>query len=112
MSKHLLSPPQSIGSSFSLNNWQGWFADVWKAITQGLVISKKSGTLGSAALTSGIATVATTFVTANTLIFLTPITPSAIGTWTVTRTPGTSFKVSSSNGADASTFAYLLVEPV
>lgn len=68
---------------------------------------------GVVTLTAGSAVVADTSVTANSLIFLTAQTtggtPGFLGV--STRTPGTSFTITSSSGTDTSTVAYQIFEP-
>ncbi|MDT3443987.1 MULTISPECIES: polysaccharide deacetylase family protein [unclassified Pseudofrankia] len=78
----------------------------------------KEGTnarLGAAALSSGSATVSTTAVTANSRIFLAPQNLSGVSTpqpiAVSARTPGTSFTIASASSADASTIAWMIVEP-
>ncbi len=69
--------------------------------------------MGTATLTAGTATVSTTAVTATSRIFLTGQadggTPGALRV--STRTPGTSFVITSSSGADTSTVAWLIMDP-
>lgn len=68
---------------------------------------------GTSTLVSGSAVVSNTNVTASSRIFLT--TQSIAGSHgflhVVSRVAGTSFTVNSSNGADASTFAWLIIQP-
>lgn len=68
---------------------------------------------GTATLVSGAVVVSTTNVTASSRIFLT--TQSVSGTHgylrVVSRVAGTNFTVNSSSGTDASTFAWLIVQP-
>lgn len=64
--------------------------------------------VGTATLVAGTATVTCPVVTANSLIFLT----NGTGWCRVsTRTPGTSFVITSSSGADTSAIGYLLINP-
>lgn len=91
--------------------------------TAGLLLSTaggglriKSGTnakIGTAALVAGTVTVATTAVTAASLIFLTSQadggTPGFLRVTAITA--GTSFVITSSNAADTSTVAWLIIEP-
>lgn len=69
--------------------------------------------MGTAVLIAGAATVATTAVTASSRILITSQvdggTPGFIRV--SARTPGTSFVITSSNGADTSTVAWFIVEP-
>jgi len=72
-----------------------------------------ANSFGSVALVGGTATVATTAVTANSLIFL---TSQALGTVTVAsaldvtaKTAGTSFVITASQGTDTSTIAWMIV---
>ena len=68
---------------------------------------------GTSTLVSGASVVSNTNVTASSRIFLT--TQSVSGSHgslhVVSRVAGTSFTVNSSNGADASTFAWLIIQP-
>lgn len=68
---------------------------------------------GVATLAAGTVTVANTSVTASSRIFLTTNTPGGTpGFLTVSaRTPGTSFTITSSNGADTSVVAFEIFEP-
>lgn len=80
-----------------------------------LAISVKEGPsarMGAVALIAGSLVVANTTVTAKTRIFLTSqVDGGAPGFVRVSaRTAGTSFTITSSNGGDTSTIAYLLVE--
>jgi len=69
--------------------------------------------MGVATLAAGTVVVANTSVTANTRIFLTCQTPGGTpGFLRVSaRTPATSFTILSSNAADTSVVAWLMVEP-
>ncbi len=68
---------------------------------------------GSVALVGGTATVATTAVTANSLIFLTVQALGGVGTAqgvaVTAKTAGTSFVITSADGADTSTIAWFIV---
>lgn len=69
---------------------------------------------GTATLTAGTVVVANTSVTANSRILLTGQAPNGgtPGSLAVSaRTPGTSFTILSSSGADVSTVAYEIFEP-
>lgn len=69
-------------------------------------------TMGTATLTAGTVTVNTTAVTANSRVFLTGQVAGVTGALRVNaRTPGTSFTITSSVGADAGAVAWMLVEP-
>jgi hypothetical protein len=70
--------------------------------------------MGIATLVAGGVTVSNTSVTANTRIFLTNnnTNAGAVGfLYVSTRTVGASFQIVSSNGADVSSVAWLLIEP-
>jgi hypothetical protein len=69
--------------------------------------------MGTVNLTAGTATVSNTSVTANTRIFLTVQAVSGtVGTLYVDgRVAGTSFTITSTEIADTSTIAWLLIEP-
>lgn len=78
----------------------------------------KEGTnarLGAITLSSGSATVSTSAVTANSRIFLMPQNLSGVGTpqpmAVSARTAGTSFTITSASSSDASTIAWMIVEP-
>jgi hypothetical protein len=86
--------------------------------TVGVGLAIKEGvnaTSGAVTLVAGTATVATTKVTANSRIQLTPqslgtvTAPKAVGV--TTRTPGTSFVVTSADATDTSIIAWTIVEP-
>lgn len=94
------------------DTWERWLDRLYNWITQGVSVFSSSGTIGKVILGAGTATVNTTKITANTLVFLTTQTASNAGSYTITRTVGSSFTITSSNGADASTLAYILIEPV
>jgi hypothetical protein len=94
------------------DTWERWLGQLYNWITQGVSVFSSSGTIGKVTLGAGTATVNTTKITANTLVFLTTQTASNAGSYTITRTVGSSFTITSSNGADASTLAYILIEPV
>lgn len=86
-----------------------------KSLGSGLKI--KEGTnavMGLATLSSGAATVSTTKVTANSRIFITHQADGSNVSWVrvSSRTPGTSFVISSADGADTSTVAWVIVEPL
>ncbi|MFE7128966.1 glycosyl hydrolase family 28-related protein [Streptomyces sp. NPDC057617] len=79
----------------------------------GLAIAEGANArMGAATLAAGTVTVANTGVTANTRIV--PFRQAAGGTLghlSVSRTPGTSFTITSSSNTDTSVVAWLLVEP-
>jgi hypothetical protein len=84
--------------------------------TAGSGISIKEGTnatMGSATLSSGTVTVSTTKVTANSRIILTTNSSSGtVGTpYVSARSAGTSFTITSTSGSDASTVAWVILEP-
>lgn len=77
------------------------------------VISGANAKAGTGTLVAGTATIATTAVTANSLVFLTDTTNSIVnlGALTVSAiSAGVSFTVKSSNVADTSTFNWLIIE--
>lgn len=71
-------------------------------------------TMGVATLTAGSVVVSNNLVTTTTRIFLTCQTPGGTpgALYVAARTANTSFTITSTNGADTSTVAYLLVEPI
>ncbi|MBI5574573.1 MAG: hypothetical protein HY919_08530 [Elusimicrobia bacterium] len=73
-----------------------------------------NATMGVTTLASGVATVSTTKVTANSRIFLT-VQGGAVtnvgSTYISARTAGTSFTISSTNVLDASNIAWIIIEP-
>lgn len=81
-----------------------------------LVKEGSNARMGSVALVGGTATILNTTITANTRIFLTNNSQMAlnpIGFMRVTaRIPGVSFTISSSQGSDTSTIAWILIEPL
>jgi hypothetical protein len=70
-----------------------------------------AGVVGTAVLVAGTVTVATTQVTASSVILLSPKTlggtPGTLSVGTIT--PGTSFVINSSSGADTSTISFLII---
>jgi hypothetical protein len=70
-------------------------------------------TMGLATLTAGSVTIATNRVTANSRLYCTSQSGGANSghLYVSARVAGTSFTVTSSNNADASTFAWLIIEP-
>lgn len=91
-------------------------ADGFTLAKVGAGFSVKEGTnasMGKATLVGGTKVVSTTKVTASTRIFLSAVNGSANAGFldTATRTPGTSFTITSSNALDDRDVAYLLVEP-
>jgi hypothetical protein len=94
---------------------RGFFDENGLSLNQGLNI--KEGTdarMGVATLSGGTVTVNNATITADTRIFLTAQSPSGgIGALYVSaRSVGTSFTITSTSATDASTVAYLLLEPV
>lgn len=78
-------------------------------ITEGV-----NGTMGVITLIAGTAVVATNKVTANSRIFLTTQNPNAgpVGTqYVAARVAATSFTITSTNGADVSDVAWVIIEP-
>lgn len=76
------------------------------------VTTGTNASAGTGTLTGGTVNIATTVVTANSLIFLTDTTASLtnVGTLSVTsKTAGTGFTVTSSNALDTSTFNWLVI---
>ena len=84
------------------------------ALGKGLSIAEGADAkMGTAVLVAGTVTVATTAVTANSRIFLTNNAPGGTPGFLhiSARTASTSFDITSSNGADTSTIAWMIVEP-
>lgn len=84
--------------------------------TAGNGLEIKEGTnarMGTVALASGIGTVSTTTITATSRVMLTAQdgTVNAGAVWVSGRTAGTSFVISSTDGADARTVAWVILEP-
>lgn len=85
-----------------------------KTAGKGLFVKEGSNAkMGTSTLSAGTVTVSTTAVTASSRIFLTSQSDGGTpGFQRVTaRTAGTSFVITSSNAADTSTVAWMLVEP-
>ncbi len=83
-------------------------------VGKGLVITEGSNArMGVATLVGGSVVVSNTSVTANTRIFVTIQSPGGVPgfTYISARTAGTSFTITSSNVADTSVVAFLLIEP-
>lgn len=85
-------------------------------VTAGKGLSIKEGSnakMGSATLVAGAVTVATTAVTANSRIFLTSNADGGTPGWVrvSARNAGQDFTITSSNGADTSDVAWIIVEP-
>lgn len=102
--------------TFTQRNATSIFQGDFKLSTagKGLYVAEGSNcTMGSATLTGGAATISTTKVTANSRIFLTSQADGGTPGWlrVSARSAGTSFTITSSNGADTSTVAWFLVEP-
>ena len=78
---------------------------VWDEVT-----TTSSVTTGSGTLASGTATISTTTVTASSKIFIQYTSCSSCGsTYISAKTAGTSFVVTSTNGSDASTFDWWII---
>lgn len=77
------------------------------------IVEGANAAMGTTVLVGGAKVVANTKVTANTRIFLTSQADGGTPGWLriSARTPGTSFTITSSSGADTSTVAYELIEP-
>ncbi len=72
------------------------------------------GTNGSVgvtpAMTTGAVTVSSTAVTANSIILYSVVTPGgSLGTYTLTKSAGVSFTITSSSATETSTFNYLII---
>lgn len=114
-----LSPvpnPDIVPDRLLTKTWQAWFRQLYAFVTGGLSASEgTAATMGVGALVGGTLLVANAQVTATTRIFLSDQgggVPGNIGSLYVSaRVPGTSFTVTSTNGADTSNFAWLLVQP-
>ena len=90
----LLNPPAGISNGLSISN----------ATNEGC---------GNATLSSGLATVANTSVTSNSIILLTAQDSSSVGALSVSaRTPGTGFNITSSSLIDSGVVGYVIIEPV
>lgn len=78
-----------------------------------LIKEGSNASMGRATLTSGAVTVSNTLVTASSEIFLTTQSPSGtVGTpYVSARVAGSSFTITSTSGADASTVAWHIIEP-
>jgi hypothetical protein len=64
----------------------------------------------TAAMTAGVIVVSTTAVTASSLIFYSVVTPGGtVGTYTITKSAGVSFTITSTSGTETSTFNYLII---
>lgn len=92
-----------------------WEVDSANAVEADLlrVVEGTNATMGAGALTAGARTVATTRVTATSRIYVTSQVDGGTPGWlrVSTRTPGTSFVITSSSNTDTSTVAWLIVEP-
>jgi hypothetical protein len=74
------------------------------------IATGSNASAGTGTLSSGSATINTTAVTASSLIFITPTSNSSLGTpYISAKTASTSFTVTSTNGSDASTFNWLIL---
>lgn len=104
----------------ALENELGQFVDIFNNHNSGVsgwnnlnVVDGSNKRMGASVLVAGTVTVSNTTVTASTRIFLS--TSTAGGTvghpYVSARTAGTSFVITSTNGADTSTIAWLLMEP-
>lgn len=82
-------------------------ADVFGSVPTGA-----NSRMGTAVLSAGAATVNTNVVTANSVILLTSQANAVTGALRVSaKTPGTSFAITSSVGADAGSVGWLILEP-
>ena len=122
MNKILATPPDprtaiempSANGQPAVRNqiWQDWFDKLRRAVTQGLTVASGSGTIGTSVLVGGTVTVSTPKVTADSLIFYSVTDASNQGFLrTSSRILGTSFTITSSNAADTSTVAWVIIEP-
>jgi hypothetical protein len=74
------------------------------------ITTGSNASVGTGTFSSGAATISTTAVTANSLIFIQYTSCSNCGTnYISARSAGTSFTVTSTNGSDASTFNYWII---
>jgi len=64
----------------------------------------------TAAMTGGSVTTATTAVTAASIILYSPVTPGGtVGTYTLTKSAGTSFTITSTSGTETTNFNYVII---
>jgi hypothetical protein len=100
-----------------IDNWGVNELSTWSSIATQAVSIGTTGTgatMGIATLVAGDATVNTTAVTANSVIFLTRQTASGspLGHLHISaRTAGVSFTITASGGGETSTIAWLIIEP-
>lgn len=102
---------------FKIGNGATAWATLTGLLSSALGLSVKEGgaaaTMGTAVLVAGTVVVPTTAVTANTRVFVSAQaaggTPGVVAV--SARAAGASFTLTSSNAADTSTVAWLLVEP-
>lgn len=103
-----------VPGSDEANDFRNGGNVVISGVGKGLRIAEGANArMGTVTLSGGTATVSNSTVTASTRIYLTTQTPSGtVGTpYVSARSAGTSFTITSTSGTDASTVAYLLVEP-
>jgi hypothetical protein len=119
VSKDGALPPQILfddtGTGLDAATVQEAVEELAAALRPGLVIPEGSNAkMGVATLVSGTVLVNTTAVGANSRIFLTAQTPgTAQGeTYISAKVAGTSFTVTSANGADDRVVAWIIVDPV
>ncbi len=115
MAKLLDNPSSTLGQTGNIF-WQSWLYKLWVAVTQGLVISSASQTVGVATLVAGTVTVPSTAVQTASLIQVTRRTAGGtLGHLSVPSgsvIPGTSFVINSSSATDTSTVVWTIIQPV
>lgn len=93
--------------SFQMENWLSVIVDV---INEDYTTLENSFVRGTVTLAGGTATVLTDNVNTGNTIFLSLITAVNPGFVTYSIVDGVSFTLTSSNGADASTYSYMITK--
>lgn len=114
MAKLLDNPSSTLGQTGNIF-WQSWLYKLWVAVTQGLVISSASQTVGVATLVAGTVTVPCPVIQTTSLVLVSYQTRNNPGILDVPLTginPGVSFVIRSTVGTDVSTVVYTVIQPV
>jgi hypothetical protein len=115
MAKILGNPQSLFPPATAIAFLKDWLFKAWYAITQGVVLSAGSQTIGTSTLVAGSVLIYTPKVSSTCQIFLTPINSVNAGVLyenVAARVPGSHFQVSSNSSTDGSAFNWLLIDVV
>lgn len=109
-----LSLPAAITAPGSLTTVSTLASGTTLTVGTKLLLTASSGAASitgtTPAMTTGAVTVASTAVTANSIILYSVVTPGGtVGTYTLTKSAGSSFTITSTSGTETSTFNYLII---